>query len=60
MDKVVTYYTIDVYENAKHGFTNPHADERAAKNEVDLGYNEKAAKESWDKMMDFMKANLGA
>ncbi len=60
MDKVGADYTIDVYENAKHGFTNPHADERAAKNEVDLGYNEKAAKESWDKMMDFMKANLGA
>ena len=60
VDKVGADYTIDVYENAKHGFTNPHADERAAKNEVDLGYNEKAAKESWDKMMDFMKANLGA
>ncbi len=52
-------YTVDVYDNAKHGFSNPNADERAAKNEVDLGYNEKAAKQSWDKMMDFMKANLG-
>ena len=59
MDKVGADYTVNVYENAKHGFTNPHADERAANNDVDLGYNEKAAKESWDKMMDFMKANLG-
>ncbi len=60
MDNAGVEYTVDVYENAKHGFTNPHADERAANNKVDLGYNEKAAKESWDKMMDFMKANLGS
>lgn len=52
-------YTVDVYDNAKHGFSNPNADERAAKNDIDLGYNEEAAKQSWDKMMDFMKANLG-
>ncbi|MGP4953151.1 dienelactone hydrolase family protein [Psychrobacter sp. DM8] len=58
MDNAGTDYTVDVYDNAKHGFTNPHADERAAKNDIDLGYNEKAANESWDKMMDFMKANL--
>ncbi len=59
MDNIRADYTVDVYENAKHGFTNPHADERAANNDVDLGYNEKAAKQSWDKMMDFMTANLG-
>lgn len=58
MDNVSADYTVDVYEGAKHGFSNPHADERAAKNDVDLGYDETAAKESWDKMMDFMKANL--
>ncbi|WP_352339080.1 dienelactone hydrolase family protein [Psychrobacter sp. 16-MNA-CIBAN-0192] len=52
-------YTIDVYDGAKHGFTNPQADERAAKNGVDLGYNEAAAKQSWDNMLEFMKANLG-
>lgn len=59
MDAVDVDYTIDVYDNAKHGFTNPNADERAAKNDIDLGYNENAAKQSWDNMMDFMKANLG-
>ena len=52
-------YTIDVYDGAKHGFTNPQADERAAKNSVDLGYNETAAKQSWDNMLEFMKDNLG-
>ncbi len=58
MDNAGVDYTVDVYDNAKHAFTNPHADERAAENDIDLGYNEQAAKESWDKMMDFMKANL--
>lgn len=59
LDAADVDYTIDVYDNAKHGFTNPNADERAAKNDVDLGYNEAAAKQSWDNMLDFMKANLG-
>ncbi|MGO2340726.1 MAG: dienelactone hydrolase family protein [Psychrobacter sp.] len=58
LDAADVDYTIDVYDNAKHGFTNPHADERAAKNEVDLGYNEIAAKQSWENMLEFMKANL--
>lgn len=58
MDAADVDYTIDVYDNAKHGFTNPQADARAAENDADLGYNETAAKQSWDKMMDFMKANL--
>ncbi len=31
LDAADVDYTIDVYEGAKHGFTNPQADERAAK-----------------------------
>ena len=58
LDAADVDYTIDVYDNAKHGFTNPHADERAEKNEVDLGYNEAAAKQSWENMLEFMKTNL--
>ena len=58
LDAAEVDYTIDVYDNAKHGFTNPHADERAANNDVDLGYNEAAAKQSWENMLEFMKANL--
>ncbi len=58
LDAADVDYTIDVYDNAKHGFTNPHADERAANNDVDLGYNEAAAKQSWENMLEFMKANL--
>ena len=59
LDAAGVDYIIDVYDNAKHGFTNPHADERAAKNEVDLGYNESAAKQSWENMLEFMENNLG-
>ena len=59
LDAAGVDYIIDVYDNAKHGFTNPHADERAAKNDVDLGYNESAAKQSWENMLEFMENNLG-
>ena len=58
MDAADVDYTIDVYDGAKHGFTNPQADARAAKNDVDLGYNEIAAKQSWENMLEFMQANL--
>lgn len=51
-------FQIDVYPNAKHGFSNPHADERACENGVDLAYDAVAAKTSWDKMVQFMKDNL--
>ncbi|AWT48226.1 dienelactone hydrolase family protein [Psychrobacter sp. YP14] len=58
LDNAGVDYTVDVYDDAKHGFTNPNADKRAEENGVDLGYNEKAANQSWDKMIDFMTANL--
>ncbi len=51
-------YDVDYYKDAKHGFTNPDADKRAAENHVDLGYNAEAAKLSWDKMIGFMQENL--
>jgi len=58
LDNADVTYTVDVYDNAKHGFTNPNADKRAADNGVDLGYNEKAATESWNKMIEFMREKL--
>ncbi|WP_296402744.1 dienelactone hydrolase family protein [Psychrobacter sp.] len=58
LDNAGVKYTVDVYDNAKHGFTNPNADKRAAENGVDLGYNETAAKESWNKMIEFMGDKL--
>lgn len=59
LDNADVDYTVDVYEGAKHGFTNPNADQRAKENGVDLGYDEKAAKASWDEMIAFMQENLG-
>lgn len=58
LDNAQVDYTIDVYEGAKHGFSNPHADERAKQNGVDLGYDEAATTISWDNMIEFMNKNL--
>lgn len=58
LDEAGVKYHVDVYEGAKHGFTNPDADKRAAENGVDLGYDAQAAQQSWDKMIDFMKTRL--
>lgn len=58
LDNADVEYTVDVYEGAKHGFTNPNADKRAEENGVDLGYDADAAKASWDKMIAFMRDNL--
>lgn len=58
LDAADVSYEVDVYDNAKHGFTNPAADKRAADNGVDLGYNEAAATQSWDKMVKFLKDTL--
>ena len=51
-------YQVDIYDGAKHGFSNPHADERARDNGIDLGYHSQAAKESWAKMIVFMNDTL--
>ena len=58
LDNANVSYQVDVYDNAKHGFTNPNADKRASENDVDLGYHETAAKQSWEKMIDFIQNNL--
>ena len=58
LDNADVEYTVDVYEGAKHGFTNPNADKLAEENGVDLGYDADAAKASWDEMIAFMQENL--
>ena len=58
LDDAEVDYTVDVYEGAKHGFTNPDADKRAAENGVDLGYDADAAQPSWEEMIDFMQDHL--
>jgi len=53
VNKVVTY------PDAKHGFTNPGADEKAEKFGVPVGYQEKADKESWEELSKFLSQIFG-
>lgn len=46
-------YHVDVYEGAKHSFTNPDADAIAKKFDLPVGYNAAADKKSWAAMQKF-------
>jgi dienelactone hydrolase len=52
-------HEVIVFEDAKHGFSNPLADERAKANGVDLGYNEQAEAESLAAMYELLAKHLG-
>ncbi|WP_312051077.1 dienelactone hydrolase family protein [Acinetobacter schindleri] len=43
-------HDVIIFKDAKHGFSNPLADERAKANGVDLGYNAEAEKQSLEAM----------
>lgn len=47
-------YTFVVYPGAMHAFTNPDATANGKKFNIPLAYNEKADKESWEKMKKFL------
>ncbi|TCM65117.1 dienelactone hydrolase [Acinetobacter calcoaceticus] len=47
-----------ILKDAKHGFSNPQADERAKANAVDLGYNAEAEQTSINAMYDLLKRTL--
>lgn len=47
-------HEVIVFENAKHGFSNPLADERAKANNVDLGYNAEAEKQGLAAMYELL------
>lgn len=53
-------HTVLILKDAKHGFSNPQADERAKANNVDLGYNAEAEKTSLDAMYALLKRQIGA
>jgi len=44
------------YPGAKHGFTNPAADEAHKKFEIDVAYNAEADTESWKELKAFLQA----
>lgn len=53
-------HDVIVFENAKHGFSNPLADERAKANGVDLGYSAEAEQQSLAAMYALLQRQLGA
>lgn len=52
-------HEVIVFEDAKHGFTNPLADEKAKANNVDLGYNAEAEQKSFAAMYALLARTLG-
>lgn len=51
-------HDVIIFKNAKHGFSNPLADERAKANGVDLGYNAEAEKQSLETMYALLARRL--
>lgn len=51
-------HEVIVFEDAKHGFSNPLADERAKANGVDLGYSAAAEKASLEAMYELLDRKL--
>ncbi len=51
--------TVHLHKDAKHGFTNPAANQRAVDNGVDLGYNAEADQASWQSLLAFFAVKLG-
>lgn len=51
-------HEVIIFENAKHGFSNPLADEKAKANGVDLGYNAEAEQQSLEAMYDLLAHHL--
>lgn len=52
-------FHVTILKDAKHGFSNPQADERAKANNVDLGYNEAAEKQGLQEMYALLQRQLG-
>lgn len=53
-------HEVIIFEDAKHGFSNPLADERAKANGVDLDYNAEAEKQSLEAMYELLAHHLKA
>lgn len=53
MDSVDADYSIHIYPDAQHSFTNPDADAKGEKFDLPLAYNEEADRDSWQRMLTF-------
>ena len=55
MDNAGVRYHIDIFPQAKHGFTNPQATANGQKNGVDfLDYHPEAAETAWQNMLNLL------
>ncbi|MDH4069477.1 MAG: dienelactone hydrolase family protein [Ignavibacteria bacterium] len=59
MNEAGADYRFVQYENAIHSFTNPGSTEIGKKFGLNIGYNEKADKQSWDDMKEFFTSVFG-
>lgn len=60
MDQADVEYEVVIFKDAKHGFSNPLADERAKANGVDLGYNPTAEQQGLTAMYHLLQRKVGA
>lgn len=51
-------HEVKIFKDAKHGFSNPLADERAQANGVDLGYQAEAEQQGLSAMYDLLQRRL--
>ncbi|MDO5073755.1 MAG: dienelactone hydrolase family protein [Neisseria animaloris] len=58
MKAAKVHYRVDVFPDAKHGFTNPQATRNGEKNGVDLAYDETAAAAAWQNMLNLLERVL--
>ena len=59
LDEAGVAYDFKTYPNSLHAFTNPKADEYAAKFKgLAVGYNAEADKQSWEDMKAFLSKVL--
>ncbi|WP_111828168.1 MULTISPECIES: dienelactone hydrolase family protein [Acinetobacter] len=58
MHNAAVDHEVIIFEDAKHGFSNPLADERAKANNVDLGYNAEAERQSLEAMYELLDKHL--
>ena len=56
LDDAHVDYEFDIYGSAKHGFAVPDADKRGM---PALGYNQKAAERSWQRMLALFEEKFG-
>lgn len=57
-EKAGVVHKFIAYPEAKHGFSNPAADESAKKFELDIAYNKAADEASWSEMKNFLQEKL--